>query len=174
MLYLYAVILMLLNLVWLAVTAVGLPGNWLMIGSALLMVWLYDGKVFNAWTLIAVVAIALVGEVIEFLAGALGSKKAGGSVWGSAAATIGGIGGAIIGTIILGAVAVPPPISTLIGAVAGAFGASAIVEMMIGREKDHAIKVGQGAAIGHVTGVLVKFGLGCLIWLILTVASFWP
>ncbi len=181
MLYVYASILVLMNLVWLVVTALGLPGNWLMIGGAVALTWWqwkpgapWGEQMFHPATLIAVVVLALIGELIEFLAGALGSRQAGGSVWGSLAATVGGIAGAIVGTIVFGAVAVPPPISTILGAVIGAFGGSAIVELMIGRKRDHAFKVGQGAALGHITGVISKFLLGCAIWLIIAVAAFWP
>jgi uncharacterized protein YqgC (DUF456 family) len=172
--YLYASIFAVINLGWLGLTALGLPGNWLMIGSALLFGWLVEGTVFSTTTLVAVVVIALIGELIEFLAGALGSKKAGGSWWGSAAATVGGIGGAIVGTILLAAIAIPPPISTLAGAVAGAFGGAAIMETMRGRKRGEAVKIGTGAAIGHVTGVITKLILGMIIWFTLTVAAFWP
>ncbi len=174
MIYVYATILSLVNLMWLVLTALGLPGNWLMIGSAFALMWLYDSNVFSTTTLIVVVVLALIGEVIEFLAGALGSKKAGGSVWGSVGATIGGIGGAIAGTLFLGVVMIPPPISTLVGAVGGAFAGSAVMEISTGKKRDQAVKVGTGAAIGHITGVISKLIVGGLIWLIITIAAFWP
>ncbi|MHB1157468.1 MAG: DUF456 family protein [Phycisphaerales bacterium] len=85
MFYLYALLLILLNLACLSLTLAGLPGIWLMIGVSLLAAWLTPSSHhigFDTSTLIAVVVIAAIAEVIELLAGATGSKRLGGSRWG--------------------------------------------------------------------------------------------
>lgn len=168
--YLYAIMLVLLNTIWLGLTLVGLPGNWLMITTAALLTWLtWQGdRMFSLTTLGIVIGIALLAEVIEFIAGMAGARKAGGSVIGSMSAMVGGIMGAIVGTF-----AIPIPLlGTIAGAALGAFGGSMFIEMQRGSTRDDAIRVGRGAAIGHLTGTAIKFSLGILIYLTLAIAAF--
>ena len=56
----------------------GLPGTWVMVGAAALMAWLGATLPFTLgwWVVAALVAIALVGEAIDFGAGALGAARA--------------------------------------------------------------------------------------------------
>jgi uncharacterized protein YqgC (DUF456 family) len=114
--------------------------------------------------------LALVGEIIEFFAGAGSAKKAGAS-WGGALAAIGGtIAGAIVGTFLI-----PVPIvGTLLGACIGAGLGTWSVERLIGKPQDKSVKSGVGAGVGVFVGTTTKFLIGCLIWLIIAVATFWP
>lgn len=171
MFYVYATLMVLLNGVWLLISLAGLPGNWLMIGSATLLWYVYRGDrdVFHWGTFVAVIAIAAVGEIIELCAGAMGARKFGGTWYGSVGALAGGLIGAVAGTIFLAFI---PIIGTIAGAVGGAFLGATTMEMLSGRQRDESIKAGQGAALGHVTGNLTKFGLGCFIWVILAIAVF--
>ncbi len=166
MLYAYAAIMALLNVAWLFCTLAGLPGNWLMIGMALLLMWISGGEAFNWWTIVAVVGVAAVGEVIELIAGASGSRKSGGTHWGAIGALGGGIVGAIVGTGFF------PLVGTVIGAVAGAFAGAAALEMASGRPHAEALRSGRGAAVGHFVGTMTKFALGCVVWLVLTIGAF--
>ena len=96
MLYLWLIILLLLNGVWLSLVLFGLPGNWLIVlTTSLFAYWRWDEGVFSGWTLIAVAVLALAGELIEFLAGMVGAKKAGAS-W---RASFAGLFGALIGAV---------------------------------------------------------------------------
>ncbi len=166
MLYVYASAMVLLNLLWLFCTLAGLPGNWLMIGMALLMMWVTEVDAFSWYTIGAVVIVAGIGEAIELIAGASGSKKAGGTHWGAIGALGGGIAGAIIGTGVL------PLIGTIIGAVVGAFVGATALEMVSGRPQADAFRSGRGAAVGHFIGTMTKFALGCIIWLVLAIGAF--
>ncbi len=169
MFYVYASILILLNSCFLLVSLAGVPGNWVMIGCAVLFDYLIKGdEVFHLYTLIAVVAMAVVGELIELTAGAVGAKKFGGTKRGSLGALGGGVFGAVFGTFLIPI----PIIGTIAGAVIGAFSGATLLELTNGRPKHEAVRAGQGAALGHITGNLTKFAIGGVIWLTIVVALF--
>jgi len=168
MFYVYAGSMVLLNVLWLFCTLAGLPGNWMMIGMALLLMWVTDGAAFSWWTIGAVIGIAGIGEVIELIAGASGSKKAGGTRWGAVGALGGGILGAIFGTVLIPV----PVIGTIAGAVIGAFSGSTALELASGRPHAEALRSGRGAAVGHFIGTMSKFALGCIVWLTLAIGAF--
>jgi uncharacterized protein len=167
-LFLWALGLAIWNLGMLLLTLVGMPGNWLMILFAALVTWRIDPPFIGKWTFVAVVLLAGLGELIELLAGAMGSKIGGGGKWSSLAALIGGIGGAILGTVLIPI----PVLGTILGAAIGAFTGSAGVELYTGKNRKEAFRAGRGAAIGHVTGNASKFALGSVVWVVLTVAAF--
>ncbi|MEM7229481.1 MAG: DUF456 domain-containing protein [Planctomycetota bacterium] len=156
---------------------VSLPGAWVMIGLALvieLMDFIYlpvdAGQTFGWWTLGIAVALAAFGELLEFSAGALGAKTAGSSSRGMWGALGGGIIGAILGTFI------PVPLlGTLIGAVVGTFTGALLGEMSHkDGTLDGSIKPAIGATIGRILGTLAKVPVATAIWMMLTIAAFWP
>jgi uncharacterized protein YqgC (DUF456 family) len=169
--YVWIGLLLLLNAIWLIGVLFTLPGNWLMlITTALFAWWKWDDGIFGKTVLVVVAVLALVGEIIEFFAGAGSAKKAGAS-WGGALAAIGGtIAGAIVGTFLI-----PVPIvGTLLGACIGAGLGTWSVERLIGKPQDKSVKSGVGAGVGVFVGTTTKFLIGCLIWLIIAIAAFWP
>lgn len=168
MVYLWAGGLTLINLAWLVLTLLGLPGNWLMIITAALVAWWVDDPMIGRWVFVAVVGMAAMGELVELLAGAIGSKRSGGTRWGAMGALLGGIAGALAGTLLIPI----PVVGTILGAAGGAFAGATALELASGRARAEAVRAGRGAAIGHVTGNLTKFALGCAIWLTLTIAAF--
>jgi len=169
MLYVWLVILVLLNACWLGLVFFGLPGNWLIVISASLFAWWRaDDEVFSIYTLAVVVLLALVGEVIEFLAGAGGARRAGAGWKGSAAAIGGAIIGGIAGTFVM------PFFGTLIGACLGAGAGAWAVGLTAGHEMQKSIRIGVGAGLGQFIGITGKFVIGVVIWLIVTIAAFRP
>jgi len=169
MLYLWSVLLILLNSVWLVLVVFGLPGNWLIVISTCLFAWWrWADGVFSIYTLLAITVLAAAGELIEFLAGAGGAKRAGASWRGSIGALIGAVTGAILGTFIL-----PIPfLGTLMGACVGAGLGALGLEFAGGRQMHDSLRQGIGAGIGEFLGITTKFILGIFIWLIVTVAAF--
>lgn len=149
----------------------GLPGTWLMIlFAALAEWWTPERHYFDVWTLVIAALLALLAEGVEFLAAATGARRAGASRSGTLGAMIGGIGGAIAGTFVI-----PIPVmGSIIGACAGAFTLAALMERSSGSGTEGAIKVGRGAALGHLFGMSVKLAVGVAVWLLLAVAAFWP
>jgi uncharacterized protein len=172
--YLWATLVTLLNVVWLALVALGLPGTWLMVATAAGVAWWQAARgspnpLFSLWTLIAATALAALGEFAEFAAGAAGARRTGATKRGARGALIGGLVGALLGT------AIPVPvIGSLLGAGAGAAIGAAFAEFSGGRRVDDSLRAGVGAGIGRLAGSLVKLVIGALIWLELAVAAFWP
>jgi uncharacterized protein YqgC (DUF456 family) len=167
--YLWAVILVLTNTVWLVLDLLGLPGNWLMVAGALLVAWLQP-EMFSVWTLVAIVSLAAAGEVLELLSGALGARKGGAGRQGSIAALLGGVIGAIAGTFVIPI----PVLGSLIGACAGACLGAWIIEMSGGRDFRASLRAGVGAGVGRAVGTVIKLGVGILLWLFIAIAAFVP
>lgn len=171
MIYVWAAILIILNACWLVTVLFMFPGNWLMVcGTYLFAWWQWDRGIFGWPLLVVITVLALIGELIEFFAGAGGAKKAGAGWWGAIAA----IGGAVMGAI-LGTILVPVPlIGTLMGTCIGAGLATWTVERATGKKHDESVRSGVGAGTGVLVGTLSKFIIGCVIWLLITIAVFWP
>src|SRR2546425_11222876 len=96
-------ILLLLALAGIFVTLLGLPGLWGMVLAALVYAWYTAWHYLGLWTVVALIVIAAAAEVIEFVAGSAGAKKAGGSrraAWGAL------VGGLLGGSLLHGPVAV--------------------------------------------------------------------
>ncbi|MHC4618666.1 MAG: DUF456 domain-containing protein [Planctomycetota bacterium] len=171
MVYLWSVMLVLVNLVWLALVLFGLPGNWLIVISTCLFAWWRaDEGVFSIYILIAITVLAVLGELIEFLGGASGARKAGASWRGSIGAIIGAVAGAIIGTFMI-----PVPLfGTVLGACVGAALGSWGLELTAGKQMKESVRSGIGAGLGELVGITTKFAIGVLIWFIVAIAAFWP
>ena len=171
MLYFWSILLILLNSLWLILVFFALPGNWLIVISACLFAWwLPEDNIFSIYTLVLITALAILGEVAEFFGSFAGAKKTGASFLGSIAAIVGAVTGAIAGTFIIPV----PLLGTVIGACAGAGLATWSVELLKGRHHVHSIRSGFGAGFGELIGIVSKFAIGCLIWLIVAIAVFWP
>ena len=90
MIYVWLTLLIIVNTLWLGLVFFALPGNWLMIITVILFALWQKGS-FSIYIIIAAIVLALVGEMLEFAAGAGGAKAAGGGKKAMAAAIIGTI-----------------------------------------------------------------------------------
>ena len=171
MLYVWLILLVLLNACWLVTVLFTVPGNWLMLGTTYLFAWWQaDRGVFSMPLLVFVTVLALIGEIIEFVAGAGGAKKAGAGWLAAGAAIFGAMFGAVFGTVFI-----PFPIfGTVLGGCFGAGLATWIVERATGKQHNESVRSGVGAGTGVLIGILSKFGIGCVIWLLIAIAAFWP
>jgi len=164
-------LVVLLILAWF-LTLLALPGNWLMVGVVatytlfLPRLQLHEGSSATiGWpTVLAIVLLAIVGEALEFLAGALGVAKAGGSKRGAALALVGSMAGALFGML----VGIPIPlVGSLAGALLfaglGALAGAILGERWKGRDMDESWKVGVGAFWGRILGTLAKTIVGSII-----------
>src|SRR5207237_787471 len=146
----------------------GLPGLWLMVAATavygLITRWAYLG--FK--TMFALILIALIAEVVETVAGGAGAKRAGASKRGIAGAIVGGL----IGALVLSFLIPIPVIGTIVGACAGSLLGAMLVEISIGREVVHSLRVGVGAAKGRLLGIISKLAFGLLMLLIALYAAF--
>lgn len=141
-------------------TLLSLPGNWLMVLAVAIYAWLvpteWRGDV--SWAVVLVVLLlAIVGEILETLAVAVGTSRAGGSRRAALLGLCGSLGGGLIGAL----VGVPiPVIGSLVGAVlfaacGAAFGAY-VGEAWKGRTSDESWKVSQAAFVGRLLGTMAK------------------
>jgi uncharacterized protein len=144
---------------WLA-QLVGLPGNWLIVAAAALYAWLVpaESAVAVGWPAVfTLLALAVLGEVVEFVAGALGVTTMGGSRRGAALAIVGSIAGGIVGMF----VGLPIPIvGSLVAAVLfggiGALVGAVLGETWKGRDLDASLEIGKAAFVGRLLGTAAK------------------
>ena len=169
--YIAITLLLVVNSLGLGLVLLQLPGIWIMVGAtAGLAWWRWDEGIFTPGFLVAIVILAVVSEVLEFMAGTVGAKRAGGGRRGAMGALVGGILGAIIGTV-----AIPVPLfGSLIGACVGAAVGAWGLELAGGRDAEGSVRAGVGAGLGRLAGILVKLLIGAVIWVAVAVAAFWP
>jgi uncharacterized protein len=172
--YLAAILLILVALVgWLA-QVLGLPGNWLIVAGAALYAWWVgpDAPTAIGWqTVIALAALAVVGEVIELVAGAAGVTKVGGSRRGALLAIVGSVVGSVVGVF----VGVPiPVVGSLVAAIVfggvGALVGAMLGESWKGRDFDASLDVGKAAFIGRILGTVGKL-ITSTIMVVVTLAA---
>ncbi len=147
---------------------VALPGNWIVVGLAALFAWLVvddDAERGMTWTTVAVLlGLAVVGEVVEFVAGAAGAAKQGASRRAIALAMVGAIVGSVLG---LGIGAPIPVVGSLVmavlGGAAGAFGGAYLGEAWKGRGEPERTAAGRGAFFGRIWGTVGKLAVGAVM-----------
>jgi uncharacterized protein YqgC (DUF456 family) len=142
----------------------GIPGGWIAFGAIIV----YDiatrfSTVGWKW-LIVMVAILLVGELIESLLGVVYVARKGASRWGVLGTFVGGIAGAIGGSFVV------PFIGSLIFGLIGAFVLAVLFEYMYYKSLDRALQTGFFAFVGKLTAMFVKVllslgNLGVFIYL---------
>lgn len=161
----FALLLLALILGWF-INLLGLPGLWLMVAShagfGLLTGW---DRLVGWHSTLTLVGLALLAEVLEFVAGAAGSNAAGGRKRGMFGAIVGGIIGGILGTPLL------PIVGTFVGACAGAFAGAALLELS-DRNVTHSLRVGIGAAKGRFWGMVIKLSVGLAMFVVSAWAAF--
>jgi uncharacterized protein YqgC (DUF456 family) len=174
LIWVFAVLLVVVNLGTVAMVIFQLPGTWTMLALTVAFsatqMWIegYDARMIGVEIMVVMLVLAVIGEVVETMASARGAAKSGGTRTAAVLSIVGGIVGAILGTMVF------PVIGTILGACAGA-GVFAIGgDMLRGREFHEARVTGQGAAIGKLWGTLTKVVIAGAMWLVVTVAVFWP
>lgn len=159
--YLWAGLLVIASLGCWAVNLFSLPfGNWLMAGLAALYAWLGpgEGRLDLDWGIVAVLGVlAGAGELVEFLAGAMGARRVGGSRRAALLAMLGSVAGGLLGMV----VALPiPVVGPLLGAIlfasAGALGGAVLGERWKGRQWEESLQVGKAAFWGRLLGTVGK------------------
>jgi len=132
------------------VTLIGLPGNLIIFLGALGYGYWEHFTHFSTTFLLLLFGIFILGEAVEFLAGAMGAKKEHASGQAVIAAILGAILGGIIGTGLL------PFIGTILGAMLGAFSASFLAELAHSGDAEKSRRVAISVAIGQITGMMFK------------------
>ena len=158
---------------------VGLPGMWIMLALAFILeladtLMLPAGReVTFGWTTLAICGgLGVVGEVVEGVAGAAGTRMGGGTSRGMWGAILGGFVGAIALTVMIPI----PLIGTLIGALAGTF-AGAFIGEATGEEsrsrpRSENFRAAFAATVGRLAGTLGKTAIASVIWVLLVWGAF--
>lgn len=156
----YLVFLLLLH-------AFGLPANWLILVSLGVWVWLHPELYPGLGFFVLLLALCVLGEVVEFAAQLWGGRRYGGSRRGAWAAVIGAIVGGVMGApLFFGLGAIP---GSFLGAYAGSF----LIELGQGYSVSTARRAAWGAMLNKVFGTVVKVGIGVgMIWL--SLGYVWP
>lgn len=160
--------------------AAGLPGIWLM-GLCALLIRLWRPELLEWWVIISVLGIALLAEALEFVAGAVGAKRGGGSGRAAVGALIGGVIGAIFGTVLIPI----PLVGTILGSAIGSGLLAVGFELTLRpslesppRARGHMGRVGSSAFVGRLVATVIKsvFAVvaAVLISTVAVVSAFWP
>ncbi|TVQ63656.1 MAG: DUF456 domain-containing protein [Phycisphaerales bacterium] len=148
-----------------ALVILGLPGVWLMVVCALLIQW-WRPDTYSWWTLGVCLGLALLGEVLDIVASAVGARGAGGTKRSFVGAIAGGLIGAVLGTPIA------PVVGTILGGAVGAgIGAAALDRSKPLHTWRMSARVGQGAAVGRLVSTLIKMVIGAVVGVALVVGA---
>lgn len=124
------------------------PGTPLILLGALIYAVATDFQPVDGWRLLLLVGLTLVGYALDYLSGALGTRKLGGSRW----AVLGAVGGGIVGLFF-------GPLGILVGPILGAIA----VELIYRKDWQIALKSGVGAVIGVFLGVVAKLSIAVVM-----------
>lgn len=157
MIWFSLLILMAASCVAFVMALLTLPGVWFLLLVAGLLQWwghAIDRVVFNPTILYIAIGMALLGEVLEFISSAIGSKKAGGGKPAGYGAIIGATVGALVGTLFV------PPLGTILGSIFGAgLGALILERGMTKSSVTKSMQVALGAAAGRLVATAIKLGI---------------
>ena len=163
----WAVGLVLLCVLSWLLNLVSLPGNWLAVALIVGYAWLgpQGGRAELSYVVAGTAfGLALVGELVEFVAGALGASRAGASRRSTIYAVLGSMVGALLG----GVLGLPVPIvgSLMAALLFGSLGATAGAmygEWSEGKGWQESWTVGHAAFWGRLLGTLGKIVAGGVI-----------
>lgn len=158
--WLYYILLLVLHVIGWSLNLLGLPGLWLMVFAHIVYAWATGWDFYTGlWASISLLLLAIAAEIIEFVAGAAGSKSAGGTKRGMAGAIIGGLVGGLFGSVLI-----PIPIvGTIVGAVTGSAAGAFSIEKLIHPDTNRALRISYGAAKGRFLGIVIKGGIGLVM-----------
>ena len=136
-------------------TALRLPGTWLLIAVTLVYGWLSDWRGVGLVMVAVLCGLALIGEAVELLASVFTAKKAG----ASRQAAWGGLAGGLAGMILLSFLVPVPLLGTLVGALLGCFLGATLAELAMRKRLAHGAKVGFFSAVGFALGAAAKVAI---------------
>lgn len=156
----------------------GLPGNWIMLVLAIGWHFLIgtESAAHIGWQLLIVFTLlSAIGELLEFLASVLGTKKVGGGKKAAVCSIIGSIIGSFAGAFF--GIPIPIPlVGMIIGSVlfacVGALVGATIGERWQGSKMDQSLKVGGAAFAGRFVGTMGKISMGSAMLVITIICLF--
>lgn len=154
-------LLAIILIVGLILIPLGLPGTWVIVAAAAGYNYATGTEAIGGTTIIAMLVLAVIGEVIEFTLAARYTRQYGGSRRAGWGAILGGLVGAIVGVPV-------PVIGSVIGAFIGSFVGALLAEWSRGTETRAAARVATGAFLGRVFATAAKVGIGfaMAVWIL--------
>ncbi|HYF15760.1 MAG TPA: DUF456 domain-containing protein [Phycisphaerales bacterium] len=154
----------LVALIGVALTAVTLPGTWL-IAAAAIAVRILRPEMLSWWPIAVLLVLALLGELLEFVAGALGARKAGASRTGAIGAVVGALVGALAGAPVLF------PVGSIVGGAVGSGAGAVLGEHMQTRKTwKESARIAGGAAAGRLLATVAKTLIAALMGVVFCLA----
>lgn len=149
------------------VTLVGIGGQFV---PALVAIgyryWAVDPR-FPTWVPWTLLALAVLAEGVEAIAGLWGARRYGAGREGMIGAAVGGLLGAALGGLLL------PPIGAIFGVLVGSFAGTVFGESALaGRGTEASVRAGIGAVLGKAIAVAFKWSVG-LVLLVVLVWRLW-
>ncbi len=131
-----------------------LPGPLFILAGAVLWAFATEFVEIGIGRLVFLGALALLTFLMNFVAGAVGTRRYGGSRWGVVGAVVGAVIGLFFG-----------PLGLLAGPVAGAIAG----EMLRGADIEGSVRSGLGALVGLLAGMVADFVIslvmvGLFLW----------
>ena len=162
-----AVGIVVLCLIGWALNLIALPGNWIAVALLAIYAWLgpSEGRAEIGFAVPAIAfAFALLGEIFEFAASAVGAKKAGASRRSTLLAMVGSMVGAIAGAFIgIPIPVVGPVIAAILFGGLGATAGAIYGEWSDGKNWRDSWSIGHAAFWGRTFGTLGKVSAGLAI-----------
>jgi uncharacterized protein len=171
----FAILLISVLLAGWLLTLLNMPGNWLMVLATVTYAYFVpvESSAAIGWKVVVVLLVlAALGEILELVAGAAGTAKAGGSGPGAVLALLGSITGGILGVFV--GVPIPlvgPIFAALLFAGLGAMVGAMLGEMSVGRNLAASWQIGKAAFWGRLAGTLGKVLIGAVM-VAVVIASF--
>lgn len=145
----------------------GLGGNFVLIGLALIHAVATGFDPIGWRLLVVLLLLALAGEGIEFLVGTFYVARKGASRHGVIAAFAGGLLGAAVGAPLL------PIVGAILGSFVGAFAGAILGEYYHQRRLEPSLRIGGHAFLGKLSAILIKHAIG-LVMVGLILKATWP
>ena len=139
----------------------GLGGNFVILGTALVLGLATGFTAIGWWSLLGLAALAIAGEIIEAGLGLFAVQRLGASKKAMLGTFLGGIVGGAAGT------GVVPIVGSLLGAFAGAFAGAVIGEIVHRRRVQGSFRAGWAAFFGRVAAIAIKFEIGVIMVVII-------
>ncbi|MBM3319935.1 MAG: DUF456 domain-containing protein [Candidatus Eisenbacteria bacterium] len=132
----------------------GLSGNFILLGVALLVAVVTRFHLIGIAALLVMAALVAAGEILEAFLGSVMTRKYGGTRWGMIGAFAGGMVGAVLGTPLF------PVLGTVVGSFAGTALGALAAEFLGGARGSETVRAGCGALLGRVLASAIKLSIG--------------
>lgn len=148
--WLLIVLLALLCLGGTVLSAIQLPGNWLILLAAVGYDGYHHWQRFGVKWLVALGVLAALGETVELISSAIATKRAGASRRAGIGALVGGFAGMVLCSIPI------PILGTILGGMIGCFIGALMAELTLHDDLTKGARVGLFATIGRLLGLMAK------------------